>query len=60
LDVILVSKGREISFKDNSIGVLINETNALKDSGRPKGFNAISMDGVSDHFPVIAKVKFPN
>jgi endonuclease/exonuclease/phosphatase family metal-dependent hydrolase len=60
LDVILASKGREISFTDNSIGVLINETNALKDSGRPKGFDAISMDGVSDHFPVIAKVKFPN
>ena len=60
LDVILASKGREISFTDNSIGVLINETNALKDSGRPKGFDAISMDGVSDHFPVIAKVKIPN
>ena len=60
LDVILASKGREISFIDNSIGVLINETNSLKDSGRPKGFDAISMDGVSDHFPVIAKVKFPN
>jgi len=60
LDVILASKGREISFIDNSIGVLINETNSLKDSGRPKGFDAISMDGVSDHFPVIAKVKFSN
>ena len=60
LDVILASKGREISFTDNSIGVLINETNALKDSGIPKGFDAISMDGVSDHFPVIAKVKFSN
>ena len=60
LDVILASKGREISFIDNSIGVLINETNSLKDSGRPKGFDAISMDGVSDHFPVIAKVKLPN
>ena len=60
LDVILASKGREISFTDNSIGVLINETNSLKDSGRPKGFDAISMDGVSDHFPVIAKVKFSN
>jgi len=60
LDVILASKGREISFTDNSIGVLINETNSLKDSGRPKGFDAISMDGVSDHFPVIAKVKLPN
>jgi len=60
LDAILASKGREISFIDNSIGVLINETNSLKDSGRPKGFDAISMDGVSDHFPVIAKVKFSN
>ena len=60
LDVILASKGREISFTDNSIGVLINETNSLKDSGRPKGFDAISMDGVSDHFPVIAKIKIPN
>ena len=60
LDVILASKGREISFTDNSIGVLINETNSLKDSGIPKGFDAISMDGVSDHFPVIAKVKIPN
>ena len=60
LDVILVSKGRKISFKANSIDVLINETNGLKNSGIPKGFDAISMEGVSDHFPVIAKVKFPN
>ena len=60
LDVILISKGRKISFKANSIDVLINETNGLKNSGIPKGFDAISMEGVSDHFPVIAKVKFPN
>ena len=60
LDVILVSKAREISFKTNSINVLINETNALENTGKPKGFDAISMEGVSDHFPVIAKVNFTN
>jgi len=60
LDAILVSKGRGINFNTSSIDVLINETNAYKDSFKPKGFDAVSMEGVSDHFPVIAKVKFIN
>ena len=58
LDAILVSKGRGVNFNTSSIDVLINETNAYKDSFKPKGFDAVSMEGVSDHFPVIAKVNF--
>ena len=58
LDAILVSKGRGINFNTSSIDVLINDTNAYKDSFKPKGFDAVSMEGVSDHFPVIAKVNF--
>ena len=58
LDAILVSKGRGVSFNTNSIDVLINQSNAFKDSSKPKGFDAVSMEGVSDHFPVIAKVNF--
>ena len=60
LDAILVSKGRGVSFNTNSIDVLINQSNAFKDSSKPKGFDAVSMEGVSDHFPVIAKVNFSN
>jgi len=60
LDAILVSKGRGVSFNTNSIDVLINQSNAFKDSSKPKGFDAVSMEGVSDHFPVIAKVDFTN
>jgi len=60
LDAILVSKGRGVSFDTNSIDVLINQNNAFKDSSKPKGFDAVSMEGVSDHFPVIAKVNFSN
>ena len=58
LDAILVSKGRGVNFNTSSIDVLINNTNAYKDSFKPKGFDAVSMEGVSDHFPVIAKVNF--
>jgi len=58
LDAILVSKGRGVNFNTSSIDVLINDTNAYKDSFKPKGFDAVSMEGVSDHFPVIAKVNF--
>ena len=58
LDAILVSKGRGVSFNTLSIDVLINQSNAFKDSSKPKGFDAVSMEGVSDHFPVIAKVNF--
>tara|TARA_B100001123_G_C15223849_1_gene992386 strand:- start:483 stop:1484 length:1002 start_codon:yes stop_codon:yes gene_type:complete len=60
LDAILISKGRGVSFKPNSIDVLINSTNAYGDSSKPKGFDATSMEGVSDHFPVIAKINFTN
>jgi endonuclease/exonuclease/phosphatase family metal-dependent hydrolase len=60
LDAILVSKGRGVSFNTNSIDVLINQSNAFRDSSKPKGFDAVSMEGVSDHFPVIAKVNFIN
>jgi len=60
LDAILVSKGRGVSFNTKSIDVLINLSNAFKGSSKPKGFDAVSMEGVSDHFPVIAKVNFSN
>ena len=58
LDAILVSKGRGVNFNTSSIDVLINDTNAYKDSFKPKVFDAVSMEGVSDHFPVIAKLNF--
>ena len=39
LDAILVSKGRGVSFTDtHSIDVLINQSNAFKDSSKPKRF----------------------
>ena len=60
LDAILISKGRGISFDINSIDVLINQSNTFENSFKPMGFNAVSMEGVSDHFPVVARVNIAN
>ena len=57
LDTIFVSKQRNISYDIDSIRLHITEHNAYKDSGKPIRFNAKSKTGVSDHLPMVARIK---
>ncbi len=57
LDTILVSKKRGISFDVESINLLIRDINSHVHSRKPKSFNISTFEGVSDHFPVVAKIK---
>lgn len=57
LDTIFVSKHRNISYDTDSIKLHITEHNAYKDSGKPIRFNAKSKIGVSDHLPMVARIK---
>ena len=57
LDTIFVSKHRNISYDTDSIKIHITEHNAYKDSGKPIRFNAKSQSGVSDHLPMVARIK---
>ena len=57
LDTIFVSKQRNISYDADSIKLHITEHNAYKDSGKPIRFNAKSKSGVSDHLPMVARIK---
>ena len=57
LDTIFVSKHRNISYDTDSIKLHITEHNAYKDSGKPIRFNAKSKTGVSDHLPMVARIK---
>ena len=57
LDTIFVSKQRNISYDTDSIRLHITEHNAYKDSGKPIRFNAKSKSGVSDHLPMVARIK---
>ena len=57
LDTIFVSKQRNISYDTDSIRLHITEHNAYKDYGKPIRFNAKSKTGVSDHLPMVARIK---
>ena len=57
LDTIFVSKQRNIFYDTDSIKLHITEHNAYKDSGKPIRFNARSKTGVSDHLPMVARIK---
>ena len=57
LDTIFVSKQRNISYDTDSIRLHITEHNAYKDSGKPIRFNAKTKTGVSDHLPMVARIK---
>ena len=57
LDTIFVSKQRNISYDADSIKLHITEHNAYKDSGKPIRFNAKAKTGVSDHLPMVARIK---
>ena len=57
LDSIFLSKDRGISYIADSINIHSTSDNAYADSGKPKNFNPSTKNGVSDHLPVVAKIK---
>ena len=57
LDTILVAKGREIEFEKRSIDVFKNEFNLYGDTDKPYRFDSSTKKGVSDHFPMVAKIR---
>jgi len=58
LDAILVSKGRNISFMPESIKLHATSINMDKDNIKPVGFDVDTLEGVSDHIPLVAKINF--
>ena len=58
LDSIFLSKDRGISYMFDSIDVHRTIYNAYEDTGKPRDFNPKTKKGVSDHLPVVAKIKF--
>jgi len=57
LDTILVAKGRGIEFEKRSIDVFKNKFNLYADKDRPYRFDSSTKKGVSDHFPMVAKIR---
>ena len=58
LDTILISRNRGMSFNPESINLLLEDINSYEEFRRPKSFNISTFEGVSDHFPLVAKIKF--
>ena len=56
LDTIFVSRDRGIAFDKDSINVLKTDFNTYKDSGKPHRFDPKTKKGVSDHFPMVARI----
>ena len=56
LDTIMISKNRGVEFITDSIDVYKTRLNVYKDTGRPRWFDSDSRQGVSDHFPIVAKI----
>ena len=56
LDTIMISKNRGVEFITDSIDVYKTRLNVYKDTGRPRWFDSDSKEGVSDHFPIVAKI----
>jgi endonuclease/exonuclease/phosphatase family metal-dependent hydrolase len=57
LDTIMISNNRNISYDLNSIDVFKTATNTYKDTGKPAWFNPETLEGVSDHFPMVAVIR---
>ena len=53
-----VSKGRNISFMPESIKLHTTSINMDKDNIKPVGFDVDTLEGVSDHIPLVAKINF--
>ena len=57
LDTIMISNNRDISFDIDSIDVFKTKFNTYKDTGKPYRFDPKNMKGVSDHFPMVARIE---
>ena len=57
LDTILVAKGRGIEFEKKSIDVFKNKFSLYGDTNKPYRFDSSTKKGVSDHFPMVAKIR---
>ena len=57
LDTILVTKGQGIEFEKKSIDVFKNKFNLYGDTNKPYRFDSSTKKGVSDHFPMVAKIR---
>lgn len=57
LDSIFLSKNRGMSYVTGSIKIHTNNFNSFPNTGKPKIFNTINKEGVSDHLPMVAKIK---
>ena len=56
LDTIMVSRDRGIFFNKETIDVFRIPFNTYKDTDKPFWFNPKTKQGISDHFPIVAKV----
>ena len=57
LDSIFLSKERGLSYVSNSIDVHTTIENSYSDTGKPMDFNPNTKKGVSDHLPMVARIK---
>ena len=57
LDSIFISNERNIGYVPNSINLHMTKYNAYADTGKPIRFNPIKRTGVSDHLPMVAKIR---
>tara|TARA_B100001109_G_scaffold18535_1_gene13291 strand:+ start:1027 stop:2028 length:1002 start_codon:yes stop_codon:yes gene_type:complete len=57
LDSIFLSKERGLSYVTNSIDVHATTENSYSDTGKPMDFNPNTKNGVSDHLPMVARIK---
>ncbi len=56
LDTIMISNDRNISYDLKSIDVFKTKVNTYKNTGKPAWFNPKNLQGVSDHFPMVARI----
>ena len=57
LDTIFLSKNRGVSYNKDSINIHSTVLNSYEDTGKPIRFNPTKRIGVSDHLPMVAKIK---
>ena len=58
LDTIFISQDRGLNYITDSVTVQITNTNSYDELQKPKRFNPHTGKGVSDHFPIVAKLVF--
>ena len=56
LDTIFISQDRGLSYIAGSVAIHVTDTNSYDELQKPQRFNPLTGQGVSDHFPVVAKL----